>query len=194
MIRMNQKLRDVMDELKMNSSETYYHSVYVKNITVKMIRLMNAGGATHYNSAQTDIICKGALLHDVGKLRVKNVILTKESSLTPDEMHDIQEHTVYSFETVKDELDDDEYEIIKNICLYHHERTDGSGYEHKTDLPLYVQIVSICDVFSALYFDRVYRPGVPYNETMRIIEQGKSGYFDPTLIEYLRKATKEFSE
>ncbi len=191
MIYMSEKLKALMDELKVNSSETYYHSMNVKNTAVKMLRLMNEDGVTHYTKQEVDAICKGALLHDVGKLWVKNVILTKDSSLTPEEMDDIRKHPAASFEAVKDELSMDEYEIVKNICLYHHERIDGGGYAHKKDLPMHVQIVSACDVFSALHYDRVYRKAMDYDETIRTLEEGKSGCFAPEIIKYLKKATAE---
>ena len=194
MIKMSAKLRGLMDELKTSRSETYYHSMNMKNIAAKMLKLMNADGVTDYTKEEIDAICKGVLLHDLGKLQVKNAVLTKDSSLTDEEMRDVRKHTVYSFDAVKDELDDSEYEIVKNICLYHHERIDGSGYEQKTDLPMYVQVVSICDVFSALYYDRSYREAMDYNAAITILEEGKSGRFDPKLIEYLKKATEEFSE
>lgn len=189
MIVMTEKLQSVVDELKITNAETYYHSLHVKTLVFKMIKFMNSEKITNYTPEEIDYICKGAILHDIGKLGVKNVVLTKDSSLTPAEKNDMSYHTTTGFEIIQDELSEAEYDIIKNICLYHHERTDGKGYEGKSRLPIYVQIVSICDVFDALRTDRVYRKGLSYSETMRIIKDGGSGHFDETMIECLEKVT-----
>lgn len=187
MIVMTEKLQRLLDELKITNAETYYHSLHVKALVFKMIKFMNSEKITSYTPEEIDYICKGAILHDVGKLCVKNVVLTKDSSLTPAEKNDMSHHTATGFEMIRDELSEAEYDIIKNICLYHHERTDGKGYEGKNSLPIYVQIVSICDVFDALRTDRVYRKGLSYSETMCIIENGGSGHFDEKIIECLEK-------
>lgn len=191
MIVMTKKLQEIMDELKVTNSETYYHSIHVKALVVKLIKLMNKERITDYTQQEIESICKGAILHDVGKLYVKNVILTKESFLTPEEKESMIQHTRLGFEAIQAELTEEEYEIIKNICLYHHERTDGSGYEGKKDLPIYVQMVAICDVFDALHSDRVYRKGITYDKTIEIIESGGGGYFDKNIIECLKKVTCE---
>ena len=194
MIIMPEKLQELMDELKKTSAETYYHSLHVKALCIKMIKLMNSRKFSDFTAEETASISKGALLHDIGKLFVKNVILTKEHKLTPEEMTDIVNHTKFGFEAVCDVLTGDEYEIIKNICLYHHERIDGSGYEKKTDIPLYVQIVSACDVFDALNSDRIYRKGFSRDETIKIIESGQCGAFSKEVIEYLKEVTAEDDE
>lgn len=194
MIVMTEKLQEIVDELKITNAETYYHSLHVKTLVFKMIKFMNREGITSYTPEEIDYICKGAILHDVGKLGVENVVLTKDSSLTPAEKIDMLNHTSMGFEMIRDELSKAEYDIIKNICLYHHERIDGKGYEGKINLPTYVQIVSICDVFDALHTDRVYRKGLSYSETMRIIKDGGSGQFDKNIIECLEKVTYDSEE
>ena len=194
MIVMTEKLQQIIDELKVVNAETYYHSLRVKTLTFKMIKLMNSEKITSYTPEEIDCICKGAILHDVGKLDVKNAVLTKESSLTPGERSHMSHHTRSGFEIVRDELTETEYDIIKNICLYHHERTDGSGYERKRELPVYVQIVSACDAFDALCTDRIYRKGFSYYETLRIMKEGGSGYFDEGLLKCLEKATDGFEK
>ena len=67
MIVMTPALQEMMDNLKITNAETFYHAIHVKNMTVKMIKKMNALGFTEYSPFETDCICKGALLHDLGK-------------------------------------------------------------------------------------------------------------------------------
>jgi len=194
MIIMPVKLQVLMDRLKVVSAETYYHSIHVKNIAAKMLKKMNSDGITNYSHEKMCAICKGALLHDIGKLYIKNVVLTKPDALSAEERKYIQLHPRLSFNAVKNELNETEYNIVKNICLYHHERIDGNGYAGKTKLPIYVQVISVCDVFDALHSNRIYRDSVPYNKTLEIIESGGCGYFDKTIIEYLKAVTAEDEE
>lgn len=194
MIIMTPRLKRLMDELKKTNSETYYHLLHVKTLTLKVLKLTNERGLTNYTSAQVDAICKGALLHDIGKLYIKNAVLTKGTPLTEEEKDHMTEHTQLSYDTVSGELNDDEREIIKNICLYHHERIDASGYNKLSEIPLYIQIVSICDVFDALHSDRIYRQGLSYNKTLQIIESGESGKFSEEVIGYLKDVTKTLDE
>lgn len=194
MIVMTEKLQAILDELKITNAETYYHSLHVKSLVFKMIKFMNSEKITNYTPDEIDYICKGAILHDIGKLCVKNVVLTKDSSLTPEEKSAMENHTITGFEMIQSELNETEFDIIKNICLYHHERIDGKGYAGKNNLPVYVQIVSICDVFDALRTDRVYRKGLSYSETMQIIKDGASGYFDENMIKCLEKVTCNLEE
>lgn len=190
MIVMQDKLQEMIDELKDTNAETFYHSIHVKSYVYKMLKCMNASGYTSYSQQEIEFICKGAILHDIGKLYVKNYILTKDSFLTDEEKDQMIEHTRLGFEAVEEVLFDDEYEIIKNICLYHHEREDGKGYEQKMDIPLYVQIVAICDAYDALTSDRVYRAGMSRQEAVGLITDGKCGYFNDQIIEYLKLSTE----
>lgn len=189
MIVMSSKLQELMNKLKVINAETYYHSIHVKSLVSNMIKIMNKEKITSYTSEETDCICKGALLHDIGKLDVKNALLTKDSSLSSEEKNDMSMHTKYGFDIIKNELTDKEYDIVSNICLYHHERITTNH-----ELPLYVQIVSVCDVFDALHSDRIYRNALSYEDAMRIIKQDDSGHFDDILIKYLEKVTCDLKE
>lgn len=190
MIIMPERLQELMDELKLASSETYYHSIHVKSYVYNIIKFTNASGITSYSKSEFDAICKGALLHDIGKLYVGNFILTKNERLSKEERDRMTEHTKLGFEAVKSSLTDEECEIVKNICLYHHERQDGSGYDSLTGLPLYVHITALCDVFDALTTDRIYRDALDNETAIRMIEAGDCGYFDKELINYLKIITE----
>lgn len=185
MIIMPEKLQQLMDELKETNAETFYHSIHVKSYTLNMMKSMTKDGIISYSKSETDAILKGALLHDIGKLFVKNSVLTKDSKLTDEERVHITEHTRLGFEAVEKFLTDEEYDIVKNICLYHHERIDGNGYGGKTDLPMYVQIVSVCDAYDALTTDRVYRDALRPEKAISIIQNGDCGNFNAEVLKYL---------
>ena len=133
-------------------------------------------------------ICLGCVR---GKLFVANAILTKESFLTTEEKECITRHTHLGFEAIEGELNEDEYETIKNIVLYHHERCDGTGYEKMKGLPFYIDIVAVCDVYDALNSDRVYRKKFSREKSLEIIRSGGCGFFEESLIECLEKASEE---
>lgn len=194
MIVMSSGLQKMMDELKVSNAETFYHVIHVKNLAVKMIKKMNALSITNFSSFETDCICKGALLHDLGKLGIENVVLTKETRLSEEEWENIKKHPAKGYEMIKDELTEDEREIIRNICLYHHERIDGKGYNGITDIPVYVQIVSVCDVFDALCSYRIYKESMSYENALCLIENGEAGCFDKQIINCLKTVVSELSE
>lgn len=187
MIIMPERLQELMDELKESSHETYYHSIHVKTYVYKMIKNTNSEGLTDYSTDDIEAICKGALLHDIGKLYVRNYVLTKETRLTDLEREALTGHTKLGFEAVESSLTEFEYDFVRNICMYHHEKCDGSGYEKKTDLPMYVNIVAICDVYDALTSNRVYRDALEREVALEMIERGDCGSFSKELIEHLKR-------
>jgi putative two-component system response regulator len=75
--------------------------------------------------------------------------------------------------------------MARDIAMCHHERWDGTGYPlglARTTIPESARIVSIVDVFDAVTHDRVYRPALPEEEVMEIMEQGAGKHFDPALV------------
>lgn len=187
MIVFSAEIKNLVDELKKTNLETYYHCLNVKKLVNKILLNINSGDSKVYTAEEIDYICKGALLHDIGKLYVRNYVLTKEGRLDGDEREEIHRHTSKGYEALENELETSEKEIIKNICLYHHERIDGNGYYKKTDIPIYVQIVAVCDVFEALTSDRPYHDAMPADKALELIEKGGCGVFDEKIIEYLKE-------
>ena len=191
MIKMNRQLDAALKDLKNTNAEIFYHSLRTKKLVLMMIEKTNALGITNYNSDEIDIICKGALLHDIGKLQIDNFILTKDSYLTSEETEAVKKHVDYGYKLVKNHLESDELEFITNICKLHHERCDGSGYNGITDLPEYVNIVAVCDVFDALFSDRIYRDGFPADKSIDLIRNGACGGFEPKLVDIMEEISKK---
>lgn len=185
MIELSKNLERLLREMKTAHPETFYHSLRVKNLTAEMLQKSQEKGLSHYSESQLDSICKGALLHDLGKLKVNNALLTKTSALEAGEMDHLREHARLGAEMVEGELGPAEREIVQNICRFHHERTDGGGYEGERELPLYVWVVALCDAFDALRSDRIYRQSFPVEKIFQMLRQGECGQFDPALIDLL---------
>lgn len=109
----------------------------------------------------------GSLIHDIGKTKIPARVLNKNEKLNNDEIEIIQNHPIYGYEMIKDFI---QSKIILDIVKYHHERLDGSGYKDGLkEIPFYVQIVSIADMYSAMICKRPYRRALTHEEVMKIL-------------------------
>lgn len=134
---------------------------------------------------ELEILYYGALLHDIGKIGVSDVILRKESELSTMEFNIIKEHPLTG------------YSILKSITLmpeiaqcarWHHERYDGKGYPDGLkgiELPLPVRIISIADAFDAMTSDRTYRKATSVKATKKELENNKGLQFDPYIADIM---------
>lgn len=125
----------------------------------------------------------GAILHDVGKALIPKEIINKPSQLTKKEYDIIKEHTNLGYKAIRRQncVDDK----VCDIILLHHERYDGKGYPtglKGDEIPEYVKIVSIADVYDALTTDRVYRKRVEVSMAIEYLISMGGIQFDYTLV------------
>lgn len=134
---------------------SYTHSLNVAYLTAQIT--LSKG---YEKDIAKDIII-GALLHDIGKTFMPE-ILSKKQSLTENEFTEIKKHPEYGIQLIKETAPHLDRPIITDIVLHHHEKTDGSGYPHGiTDIPEYVKIVHAVDMYDAITSDKKYRKGKP---------------------------------
>jgi HD-GYP domain-containing protein (c-di-GMP phosphodiesterase class II) len=126
----------------------------------------------------------GALLHDIGKLKIPEEILKKPSQLTVEEFEEIKKHTTYGYEILKN------FENISMesafIALGHHERFDGSGYPLQLrgeNIYQFARIVAVADVYDALTSDRVYRKKLKPHESVEYITSLGTDHFDKEIVD-----------
>ena len=130
-------------------------------------------------------------LHDVGKIAVPDKILLKPGKLTPDEYEIMKTHTTAgagAFDKVLEQCDTDLFRMAKRICLYHHEKWDGTGYPMKIsgeDIPIEARIMSCADVYDALRSKRVYKPPFSREETCGILKESSGTSFDPVIAQIM---------
>lgn len=147
-------------------------------------------------ATEVEDIRRGALLHDIGKIGVKDEVLNKEEKLTQEEIAHIRTHPARGYEIVKS------LKSLKNllpIIRSHHERMDGRGHPDglKADqIPLSARICSITDAFDAMTSNRPYRKGISPLMAADIFERElKSGQWDPevlkTFIKLIRSSYEE---
>ena len=135
-----------------------------------------------------DAFLKSALLHDVGKIKIRDDVLLKTSRLTDEELIGMQLHSLYGktlLESLQDKVPNQTFlEYAKILAHRHHERWDGKGYPDGLkgdDIPLQARMMSIADVYDALISERPYKSALTHEEALRIIAQGRGTQFDPTL-------------
>lgn len=130
------------------------------------------------------IIGMGALLHDLGKMKVPDHILNKPGKLTHEEFDVIKLHPMHGYEMLRDKDDLDDPTL--NIVLHHHERMNGQGYPNgleDQDIPRLTKMVSIVDVYDAITSDRCYHVGVSPYDALNAMYSWIEGNFEKEMIE-----------
>jgi putative nucleotidyltransferase with HDIG domain len=124
----------------------------------------------------------GALLHDVGKLRIPNAVLSKPRGLTHTERRLIRMHPEWGAEMVARIPG---LEAVAPIVRLHHERPDGLGYPYGLTherIPLAARIVAVCDAYGAMTKRRPYRAPLAMHEALLELERHSGTQFDPDAV------------
>ncbi|MDR1566603.1 MAG: HD-GYP domain-containing protein [Treponema sp.] len=128
-------------------------------------------------------VITGALLHDVGMLRLPKEIVDKKGGLSAAELQRIQAHPLYTYKIVNKEL---LYpEEVGLIVLQHHERWDGEGYPRRisgTAIDVGARIVSVADAFEAMVSQKPYRNSMMGYQAMKNLLSDNSRRFDPDVL------------
>ncbi|WP_282114572.1 HD-GYP domain-containing protein [Pseudoalteromonas arctica] len=124
----------------------------------------------------------GALLHDIGKIKIPDEILNKPGRFTDDEFKIMKMHSLFSKEILEES---GLTGIAVDIAGMHHERLDGKGYpfgKKGDEISQYVRMASIVDVYDALTAERVYKAGMEPIKAFKILKDGCPDSFDPVLL------------
>ena len=132
---------------------------------------------------ECDEVYYAALLHDVGKIGISEIIITKEGKLTEEEYNEIKRHPVLGAQILHSIS---EYPYLSIGASAHHERFDGKGYPYGlkgTDIPEIARIISVADAYDAMSSKRSYRDAIPQQMVREELVKGTGTQFDP---EYAR--------
>jgi len=158
-------------------SDTGAHNYRVAYYAIKL------GEAAGLPRMQIVGLMKGAFLHDIGKIGVRDAILLKPGKLTTEEFSEMQTHVQHGLDIVTDvKWFNDAAEVIGG----HHEKWDGTGYPlglGQGDIPLSARIFAIADVFDALTSRRPYKDPFPIEKAKAILADGRGQHFDPQLLD-----------
>ena len=164
--------------LKTIHDYTYMHSVAVCAMMVSLAKQLGL------EEAQVRSAGLAGLLHDLGKAVMPLEVLNKPGKLTTEEFAVIKSHPVEGHKLLLNGTDVDP--IVKDVCLHHHEKTDGSGYPDGLTgdgISLFAKMGAVCDVYDAVTSNRPYKPGWDPAESLRKMAQWASGHFDPLVFQ-----------
>ncbi len=160
---------------------TYGHSERVARIAVEI------GRELHLIDDELSDLYLAGLLHDVGKIGIRDDVLCKQGPLTPDETQHIQQHPQIGHAILKD---------LKQISsllpgvLHHHERFDGAGYPAQLtgdQIPRIARILAVADSYDAMSTSRPYRKGLSPGRVEQIMAEGSGQQWDPRVIEAFQR-------
>lgn len=131
-----------------------------------------------------------SVIHDIGKVGIKDSILLKPGKLTPEEFDHIKTHPVIGAKVLRQVYESypgNKYiEVGIEIAESHHERWDGKGYPNQlsgNQIPLSAQILAVCDVYDALRSKRPYKEPLDHDSSLRQIMAEKGTHFNPRIVE-----------
>lgn len=133
-----------------------------------------------------ELVEKAAILHDIGKIGIRDSVLQKEGKLTDDEYKHIQEHVRITHDILEKIHMSQDFKTITEIACSHHEKYDGSGYyRHLSgeNIPYGGRILAVADVFDAITSKRHYRDKMPIQNVIDILLSGKDKHFDGNLVD-----------
>lgn len=149
------------------------------------------------NAFIVDLV-KFSPMHDIGKVGIPDHILLKPGKLTFEEFEVMKTHTIYGANVLREaerNINKKGRSLFKmgiEIAECHHEKYDGSGYPNGLSgdqIPLSARIVAVVDVFDALMSKRPYKAPFSYEETMRIINEGRGKHFDPDIVDAFKEVS-----
>ena len=133
----------------------------------------------------------GALIHDIGKIKIASDILNKPGKITSLEYQILQTHAEYSYNIVREI---DLPQEILTMIHQHHERLDGSGYPNRLvgdQIILESRILAVADVVEAMTSHRPYRPALGIDAALAEILSGRGTKYDPVIVDFCVKLFRE---
>jgi len=129
------------------------------------------------------IVRYGAILHDIGKLRISETILTKPGTLDSSEFAVLKRHPEHGAQMISHLR---YARQVAPVVLGHHEKWDGSGYPNRLQgehIPIGARIVAITDAYDAMTTDRPYRRALGQPEALRRLHARRGEQWDPDLVD-----------
>ena len=169
--------------LKSADDYTYMHSVAVCAMMVALAKQLGM------SEDQVRSAGMAGLMHDLGKAQMPMEVLNKPGKLTDEEFAIIKTHPEEGYKLLQTGVNVDP--VIMDVCLHHHEKTDGSGYPKglKSDeISLFAKMGAVCDVYDAITSNRPYKAGWDPAESLRKMAEWANGHFDTVVFQAFVKS------
>ena len=180
--------------VEFRNGESGMHVLNIRTITEMLIRQLCALSEQYrYLQPQILMIANASALHDIGKISIAEEILNKPGKLTREEYEKVKEHSGIGANMLEKTRYYPSAEIVRiarDICRWHHERYDGSGYPDGLvgdEIPIEAQVVSLADVYDALTHKRVYKEAYSHQKAFEMIFSGQCGAFNPLLLQCMKE-------
>jgi len=177
--KLMERLKQVMETVDKRDGFAGSHSRTVADLA---LALGEAAGVSGTDRVELEI---GALVHDLGKMRVPQDILGKRGRLTAEEWALVKKYPEFGVEILRPFT---KLQGVRDIVGAHQERWDGSGYPAGLEgdaIPLAAQIIGLCDVYAVLTSERSYRPALDEDTARQTIESGADRLWNPELVRHL---------
>jgi len=147
-----------------------------------------------WSDAASDLMLNASPMHDIGKIGIPDAVLLKPGRLDADEMAIIRTHPEIGASILAGD-DSELLRLARTIALTHHEKWDGSGYPEGLsgdDIPISARLMAVADVYDALISQRVYKAGMPHEQAVTLIVEGRGTHFDPDVVDAFLEIAEEF--
>lgn len=162
-----------------------HKDAYLMEHSVNLAVLMSVYGRYRkFDRAILHDIMVGALLHDIGKIKIPDKVLHKPGRLDDEEFEIIKRHALFSEQILKHTPGISPLTVC--VAAQHHEKIDGSGYPHGLkgdEISEYGKMTAIVDVYDAITSDRVYHRGIPPTAAMKKLLEWSEYHLDRRLVE-----------
>jgi putative nucleotidyltransferase with HDIG domain len=173
----NDIVRILAAALDARDNYTYGHSARVARFAIAVAERLE------FTREELKELEMGCLLHDIGKIHVRDAVLNKQSSLDEKESLEISRHPLLGSQIL--ELAPSLHKYIPGV-KHHHEHFDGTGYPDRLsgdEIPLHAQILALADTYDAMTSSRPYRKSLSQEEAIAEIRRCSGSQFNPKLAE-----------
>jgi HD-GYP domain-containing protein (c-di-GMP phosphodiesterase class II) len=177
--------RSLTAAIDAKDSYTFGHSERVARVAVEL------GSELGLPQDELSDFYLAGLLHDIGKIGIRDAVLCKHGALTPEEMEHMRQHVTIGYNILA------QLDAIRHLLpgvLYHHERYDGQGYPEGlkgSAIPLLPRILAVADGYDAMSSSRPYRAAMPCSRVEEILQQGAGSQWDKQVVDAFFRARQK---